>query len=311
MGKWFRRSADGKNYRLDRACVGLVAGWGSFPVVVAEALRSQGVRICCVGVEDHADPVLEEICDEFQWCGLSKLGKAVRFLQKHGVREATMAGKIYKIRMYEPWRWWRYTPDWATVQFLYRLLRQNWKDDSLLLGVVDTFARGGVKFLPATDFAPELLVKQGRISRRAPTSAQWNDVLFGWEMAKEMGRLDVGQSVVVKDKAVLAVEAIEGTDACIRRAGALCRSGGFTVVKVAKPSQDMRFDVPTVGIGTLETLHAAGGSVLAIEADRTIFLDREAVVKYADQHRLVVVAVHDHARQPLAADVAHAREEDL
>ena len=134
-------------------------------------------------------------------------------------------------------------------------------------------------------------MKLGHLTRRDPSAAQRKDIEFGWTMAKEMGRLDVGQSVAVKDRAALAVEAIEGTDECIRRAGKLCRAGGFTVVKVAKPQQDMRFDVPTIGLGTLETMVAAGGQVLAIEAGRTIVIDQADVVRFADRHRLAIVAV--------------------
>jgi UDP-2,3-diacylglucosamine hydrolase len=143
------------------------------------------------------------------------------------------------------------------------------------------------------DCAPELLVKEGQISRLAPTARQKQDIEFGWRMAKEMGRLDIGQSVAVKDQAVLAVEAVEGTDGCIRRAGALCKQGGFTVVKVAKPQQDMRFDVPTIGLGTLETIHSVGGKILAVEAEKTIFLDRDAVVEFADRNGIVIVAVSE------------------
>lgn len=292
MGKWFFRPDRGRMFRLDRARVGLVAGWGRYPVVIAEALRKQGQRVSCVGVIDHADPVLAEICDDFTWVSIAQLGRAVRFLRRCGVREATMAGKIWKIRFFEPWRWFRYIPDLTTARCLWRLAGKDWKDDTLLLAVVDVFARGGVHFVPATDFAPELLVKYGQLTRRAPTAQQQRDIQFGWELAKDIGRLDIGQSVAVKDKAVLAVEAIEGTDACIRRAGSLCKQGGFTVVKVAKPSQDMRFDVPTIGVGTLETMLAAGGKVLAIEAERTIVLDQNEVVSYANRHGLVLVAVN-------------------
>ena len=138
-------------------------------------------------------------------------------------------------------------------------------------------------------------MNEGQLTRRGPTAWQQKDIEFGWKIAKEMGRLDIGQSVAVKDQAVLAVEAVEGTDECIRRAGTLCRAGGFTVVKVAKPQQDMRFDVPTIGLGTLETLHAAGGKVLAVEAGRTIFLDQAAVIEYADRQGLVIVALADAA----------------
>jgi DUF1009 family protein len=143
---------------------------------------------------------------------------------------------------------------------------------------------------PATDFAPELLAKAGQLTRRGPTASQLQDIAFGWNLAKEIGRLDIGQSVAVKGRAVIAVEAVEGTDACIRRAGELCPQGGFTVVKVAKPQQDMRFDVPTIGIGTIENLAAAGASVLAIEAGKTIVVDQAEVVALADRHGLAIVA---------------------
>jgi hypothetical protein len=142
------------------------------------------------------------------------------------------------------------------------------------------------------DFCPELLVKHGFLTRRKPTPAQWKDIYFGWDIAKEMGRLDVGQSVIVKDTAVIAVEAIEGTDRAILRAGELCKQGGFTVVKVAKPQQDMRFDVPTIGAQTLHTMHQSGGKVLAIESEKTIVLDQEEVAQLANRLGIAIVALN-------------------
>jgi hypothetical protein len=143
---------------------------------------------------------------------------------------------------------------------------------------------------PATDFAPQLLAPPGQLTRRAPSASERQDIEFGWTLAKELGRLDIGQSVAVKGRAVIAVEAVEGTDACIRRAGELCPQGGFTVVKVAKPQQDMRFDVPTIGLGTIQSLIAAGAKVLAIEAGKTIVVDRNEVVALADKHGLTIVS---------------------
>jgi DUF1009 family protein len=159
--------------------------------------------------------------------------------------------------------------------------------------VVDAFAQNGIRFLPATDFAPELLVKYGKLAGRSLSHGQWKDVQFGWKLAKEMGRLDVGQTVAVKGQAVLAVEAVEGTDECIRRAGQLAPQGNFTVVKVAKPQQDMRFDVPTIGRGTLETLVESGARVLAIEAGKTIIIDQDDVIQFARRHGLSLVAVDE------------------
>ncbi len=274
--------------------VGIMAGWGRLPLAVAEALRRQGCEVYCLGTIGHADPALAEVCHDFRWSGLAKFGAAIRYFRRHGVTEVTMVGKIFKVRLFERWRWLRNLPDLRTIRMFlphFWTRKKDCRDDSLLGAVVEEFASEGIRFIPITDCAPELLVNEGQLTRLGPTAWQQKDIEFGWKIAKEMGRLDIGQSVAVKDQAVVAVEAVEGTDECIRRAGALCRVGGFTVVKVAKPQQDMRFDVPTIGLGTLETLQAAGGKVLAVEAGRTIFLDQAAVIEYADRRGLVVVAM--------------------
>jgi UDP-2,3-diacylglucosamine hydrolase len=274
--------------------VGLLAGWGRFPLDVARALLAKGCRVSCLGVKDHADPELIELCDDFQWIGLAKLGGGIRYFRRLGLKEATMAGKFHKRLLYQPNVWLRHLPDWRTI----RAFAPHWlgsksdrKDDTLLGVIVKEFAKDGIRFQPATDYAPELLVKPGVLTGGQLSAAQQADIQFGWVLAKELGRLDVGQSVCVKGRGVLAVEAIEGTDECIRRAGLLCPAGGFTVVKTAKPQQDMRFDVPTIGLGTLQTMVAAGAKVLAVEADRTILLDEAEFVGFAQKHRLVVVAV--------------------
>ena len=165
------------------------------------------------------------------------------------------------------------------------------RDDALLGAVADAFKKAGIEVLPATDFVPEVLVKLGQLTRRGPSSSQALDIQFGWKLAKELGRLDIGQSVAVKNRTPLAVEAIEGTDECIRRAGALCTSGGFSVVKVAKPQQDMRFDVPTIGLGTLETMAAVVGKILAVEGGRTIFVDQQQCLDFAERNGIVIVAL--------------------
>jgi DUF1009 family protein len=264
--------------------------------LIAEALRRQGHQVYCLGVKGHADPSLAQVCNDFRWTGLAKFGYAIRYLKRHGVTDAMMAGKIHKVLLFQPWRWLHIVPDLRTVRmfiphFLTR--HKDCKDDTLLGAIVSEFAAEGIRFGPPTDYAPELLVSEGQLTRRGPSAAQWKDIRFGWTLAKEMGRLDIGQSVAVKDQAALAVEAVEGTDECIRRAGVLCRAGGFTVVKVAKPQQDMRYDVPTIGRRTVETLVAAGGRVLAVEAGRTILLDAAEVIQYADRQGLAIVAVND------------------
>ena len=274
--------------------VGLIAGWGRYPIAVAEALRRQGHRIYCVALKDHADPVLETLCDDVQWTGLAKIGHAIRYLQRNGVRDAVMAGKVFKLRLFQPRVWLKLAPDWRTVRLFWSHFigtKKDRKDDTLLLAIVHAFADDGIAIRPATDYAPQLLVKFGQLTRLGPTRAQQKDIDFGWQLAKEIGRIDVGQSVIVKDRACLAVEAIEGTDECIRRAGQLCPSGGFTVVKLAKPQQDMRFDVPTVGLWTLQTMVAAGAKMLVVEAGKTVLIDEPAFLDFANQHRLIVVSL--------------------
>jgi DUF1009 family protein len=275
--------------------IGLLAGWGKFPLVVAEALRDLGAEVYCIGLEGHADPKLAEICTHFQPAAIARMGAHLRYFHHRGVRRVTMAGKIFKNKiLFGRWGWFALWPDWRTFwAYLpaYISRGKDRKDDTLLRVVVDAYAQEGIVMAPATDFAPELLIAPGLLTRRKLSASESRDVAFGWEAAKEMGRLDVGQSVVIRGRAMLAVEAVEGTDACIRRAGELCPQGGFTVVKVAKPQQDMRFDVPTIGLGTIETLAQAGGKVLAIEAGKTIVLDRDAVIRRADELGLSLVAL--------------------
>jgi DUF1009 family protein len=276
--------------------IGLMAGWGELPFAVARALREQGRRVAGIGVRDHADPRLADLCDHFDWMGIGGIGRAIRCFRRWGVTQAMMAGKIHKVLLFQP-RWWlKHRPDWKTIRaFSPHFLTgtRDGKDDSLLHTVVEAFARDGITLEPPTTFAPELLVKPGSIAGKSLSSKLQRDARFGWELARQMGRLDIGQTVCVKNQAVIAVEAIEGTDACIRRAGELCSSGGFTMVKVAKPQQDMRFDVPTVGMKTLQSLSEAGGRTLVIEANRTILLDQERFCQEAARLKISVVALEE------------------
>lgn len=291
--------------RPSQNSIGLVAGWGRFPLVVAQALQKQGRRVVILGIKEHADPALRACGDAYKEVGLGKLGAAIRYFRREGVTTATMAGKIHKVRLFQRFYLLKHFPDWRCFRtFFPHFLAhtKDRKDDTLLGAVIDAFAEDGIRFAPATDFAPELLVPPGPLSQRRPSRSELKDIEFGWRMAKEIGRMDIGQSVVVKGQAVLAVEAIEGTDQCIRRAGELCPAGGFTVVKVAKPQQDMRFDVPTIGIGTLRSLLDAGGRVLAVEAGKTILIDQPEVLEFANQHGLVIVSLATDTQQlPIAA----------
>ena len=230
-------------------------------------------------------------CHSYVEAPLARIGRAITLFKKARINRVVMAGKIEKTVLFQPFRILRLLPDWRTIHMWLRYASRDRKDDTLLLAVIREFERDNIYFDSALDYCPELLVNHGFLTKRKPTEAQWRDIRFGWELAKEMGRLDVGQSVVVHDMAVIAVEAIEGTDRAIRRSAELCRRGGFTVVKVAKPQQDMRFDVPTIGTQTIKTMHESGGRVLAIESGMTIILNEPEVIELADKLGIAVVAV--------------------
>jgi len=274
--------------------IGLIAGRGRYPIYLAEALKQQGIGVYCLGIDSHADPVLQSMCDVWAPLGLGRLQTAFRFFRRHGLTHGTLAGGINRRLLLDPWLIWKQLPDWYTFRTFAPMFLTRQKDsaaDTLLGAVVDAFDKNGFKLLPATDFIPDLLMKRQKLTRRGPTAAEWKDICYAWKIAKEMGRLDIGQSVCASGLAILAVEAMEGTDACIRRAGSLWPGKGFTVVKVAKPQQDMRFDVPTFGLLTLQAMYESGARVLAIEADKTIFIDRQDVVDFANRHNICIVSI--------------------
>ena len=272
------------------APIGLLAGGGRFPILFAEKARQLGLPVVCVGITGEAPPELVPLVDRFYWAGLTRLGRMIRCFKREGIQKIVMAGKIHKVKMNTPFRLLRYLPDWRGIRMWFFRQRKDNKDDSLLLAIIAEFARDQMSFASALDFCPELLVKIGLLTKRGLSAKEEADIAFGWELAREMGRLDVGQSVAVREQAVLAVEAIEGTDQAILRAGTLCPRGGIVVVKVAKPQQDMRFDVPTIGCQTIESMQKAGARVLAIEADKTIVIDQEQTVALADRYGITIVA---------------------
>ena len=273
-----------------RERIGLLAGWGRFPIVFAEEARKQGYSVYCSAVAGMASDDMGQYCDKVQFTPLARLGSAIRFFRKHRVDRVVMAGKVNKQVLFDPWRLFRLLPDLRTLHMWFRYAT-NKADDTLLLAVIREFERDGIHFESALTFCPELLVKHGFLTKRQPSASQWKDIRFGWDLAKEMGRLDIGQTVIVQDTAVIAVEAIEGTDQCIRRAGTLCKRGNLVVIKVAKPRQDMRFDVPTVGVQTLQTMQEAGARVLAIECGMTILLDEPAVLAMAERLGIAIVSL--------------------
>lgn len=276
-----------------REPVGLVACAGRFPVAFAEKARAVGVPVVCLGVAGLADPTLRDICPQFRWMRRASLGTIIRTFRRAGVSRWTMAGKFHKHLLLRPWRLVQFLPDWRMLRFWFLRRRPANNDDSILLGLIAELRPHGLDCVSALDLCPELLVREGVLTRRSPTPAEEQDIRYGWHLAREMGRLDVGQSVMVRNRSVVAVEAIEGTDKAILRAGELCAGNPFVVVKVAKPGQDMRFDVPTVGPQTIESMRAAGGRLLAVEAGKTILIDEAETLALADRYGIAVVARTD------------------
>jgi len=246
--------------------LGLIAGNGRFPFLLAQAGRRAGRRIVAVAIREETFPELEQEVDECHWVGLGQLGRAIETLRAAGVREAVMAGQVKHRQIFSG-----IVPDLTLMGVLARLAFKN--TDSLIGGVADAFGRAGITLLPSTTLLGDQLATAGAMTRRQPSASERKDVAYGIEIARVIAGRDLGQTVVVKDKAAVALEAMEGTDDVIRRAGRIAGQG-TVVVKVAKPRQDMRFDVPVVGAGTLEAMAEAGAAVLAIEAGRTLILDR-------------------------------------
>jgi len=260
--------------------LGLIAGNGRFPFLVAEAARRAGRRVVAVAVKEEASPDLAATVDEIHWVGLGQLGRCIEALRAAGVSEAVMAGQVQHRRIFSG-----IVPDLKLAGVLVRLAVKN--TDSLIGGVADALGREGITLLPSTALLGDQMATPGAMSRRKPGSDERKDIDYGVKVARTLSALDLGQTVVIKDRAAVALEAMEGTDEVIRRAGRLA-GPGTTVVKLAKPRQDMRFDVPVVGVRTLEAMREAGARTLAVEAGRTLLIDRAAVLAAADEAGLAI-----------------------
>lgn len=262
---------------------GLIAGNGRFPLLFAEAAQAAGVEVVAVAHEGETPPELADCVPDVTWVHVGELGKIIATFQAAGVTEAIMAGGIYKVGALTNIR-----PDARGMAFIGKL--PNLNDDVILRGVARELEAEGITIVESTRFLPALVPDVETLTRVAPDAAQWKDIRLGVAVAKEIGRWDIGQSVVVKRGTVIAVEGAEGTNATIRRAGELACSGGV-VVKVSKPHQDLRFDVPAVGPDTVTVMHEAGAQVLAVEAGKTLLIERPAFVEQANRYSLAVVAV--------------------
>ena len=263
--------------------LGLIAGNGVFPLLVARGARDAGVAVVAVAHLGETEEALAGLVDECTWVRVGELGKIIKTFKQAGCRRAVLAGGIKKARLFHGFR-----PDLRGAAFLARV--RSLQDDRLLRGIADELESEGIRVIASTDYMPSLVPAEGPLTRRVLRSRERADVEFGLSVAKSVGRFEIGQTVVVKDGLVLAVEAVEGTDEAIRRGGQLAR-GGAVVVKVSKPGQDLRFDVPAVGPATIKLMAEVGATVLALEAGHTIVLEREETIGAAELAGIAVVAV--------------------
>jgi len=271
------------------APLGLIAGSGRPPFLVAAGARAAGRKVIIVGLRGHASPRLRGLADAFYWSGIARPGHWIGVLRRHQVREAVMIGAVRKRAIYWPLRVLRNLPDWRAIRLWYVRLRKDKRNNAVLLGITDELRNEGIELVSSVKYCPEHLADEGLMTRTGVPSAAAADVEFGWTIARASAELDIGQTIAVKERDIIAVEAVEGTDAMIRRAGRLCRTGGWTMVKVARPRQDMRFDVPTVGPGTIRNLKDARCSCLVLEAGKTLIVDKPATLALADRCGIAVV----------------------
>jgi len=264
--------------------LGLIAGNGKFPLLVASCYKKKrGARIEAVGFRGETEPELANFVDNLLWVGVGQLGKVIKFFKNAGVSKAVMAGQIRPTRLFEKVKF-----DLRGLKVLSRL--GDRKADSIFSSVAEEMSKDGISLMDSTAFLKDFLAKEGVLTARQPTEKELQDARFGAEIAREVGRLDIGQTVVVKDKAIVAVEALEGTDQTIRRAAKLA-GDGTVVVKMAKPSQDMRFDVPVVGVETIRVVAEVKASLLAVEAHKTLLIDEEEALRLADSSGICVMGL--------------------
>ncbi len=268
--------------------IGIIAGSGQFPLIFAKTARAKGFSVFVAAYASEADPAIKDYAEAVEWLHLGQLRRLIRFFKKHGVGEAVMVGAIRKTRMFTDVR-----PDTKAIALIAGLRHTH--DDGLLSAFAGALESEGILIRSATFLLPDLLASKGCWTRRKPSRSQNADIEIGWRIAKEIGRLDVGQCVVAEGGSVLAVEAIDGTDATIRRGGGL-GSGDAVVVKICKPQQDTRFDIPAIGSETIRIMAEAGAGVLAVEAEKAVVFDREEMIALADASGIAIVALDENLR---------------
>jgi len=260
---------------------GLIAGNGQFPFLVVEGARKQGAELAVVAIKEETDKRIDEVAENAVWVGLGQLGKMISFFKKEGVTKAMMAGQVKHVQIFSG-----SVPDMRMLKMLWSLPRRN--TDALIGGVADELAKEGIDLIDSTYFLQDQLAPAGVLTKRQPTDFELENIEYGLHIADEIARLDLGQTIIIRSKACVAIEAMEGTDAAIRRAGEIA-NGKLTVVKVAKPDQDMRFDVPVVGVPTIETMIVAGATALSVSATKTLIFDRKEMVVLADKNKICII----------------------
>ncbi len=273
--------------------IGLIAGEGRLPVLVARGMKQHGLAVACVAFRGHADPELRQLCDRWAEVSLYRPGGWIRRLRRWHAHEAVMVGRVAKTRMHDPLRYVRDLPDWRALRLWYRRLRHDRRDHAVLAAVADELERGGVSLIDSTTHIPEHLADEGVLGTRSPTSAQQQDINLGWPLLRNIAAMDVGQAMAIRGGDVIAVEAVEGTDEMIRRAGSLCPARGWCLLKTAADDHDRRADVPTIGVESVQTLSDAGCGCIAVGAGRVILLDRPAVIEACDRAGMAIVGIGD------------------
>jgi UDP-2,3-diacylglucosamine hydrolase len=263
---------------------GLIAGNGRFPFLVLDGARAQGVELVVAAIKEETSPEIERAAARVEWMSVGQLGRLIRFFKREQVTHAIMAGQVKHNQIFRL----NALPDLRMVRMLARLSTKN--TDSLIGAVADELAREGITLVASTVFLESFIAREGVLSRRAPAKGELSDIEYGLSVAREIARLDLGQTIAVKDRAVVAIEAMEGTDAVIARAGEITRNRAFVVIKVAKPNQDMRFDVPVIGVPTIEGMKNAGATAIHVTADKTLLFDRDDLIAFADKHRISIVS---------------------
>jgi len=262
---------------------GLIAGNGKFPFMVLEGAQRAGVSLSVAAIREETDPEIERVADRVQWIGIGQLGKMIRFFKSEGVERAIMAGQVKHVQIFSG-----AIPDARMLKMLLKLPRRN--TEALIGAVADELAGEGIELIDSTYFLKDHLPTKGVLTRRGPDQHELENIDYGLEIAHGTASLNLGQTIVIRAKACVAIEAMEGTDETIRRAGKLAK-GRLTVLKIAKPTQDMRFDVPVVGVPTIEAMLEAGATCLCLSAGKTLMFAGEAMIQLADQKKLAIVAL--------------------